>query len=60
MAPASLAVQSIAKKAQHRLHHKYRSLATRGKTPQKIVIAVARELVGFIWHIGQQRDLLAS
>lgn len=59
MAPTSLAVQAIAKRAQHRLHHKYRSLARRGKQPQKIVVAVARELAGFIWDIGQQRQLLA-
>lgn len=58
--PTSLAVQTIAKKAQYRLHHKYRSLAMRRKTPQKTVIAVARELVGFIWAIGQQKTLLAS
>lgn len=56
---ASLPVQAIAKKAQHRLHHKYRTLTMRGKTPQKVVIAVARELTGFIWAIGQQQTLLA-
>lgn len=32
-----------------RLHKKYHHLVYRGKMPQKAVIAIARELVGFIW-----------
>ncbi len=44
----------IARRAQRRLHHRYWALVQRGKTPNKAVTAVARELVGFIWELGQQ------
>jgi hypothetical protein len=47
-------VKEIAWRAQHRLHKRYRSLAAAGKNPQKIVTAVGRELLGFIWAIGVQ------
>ena len=39
----------IADEAQRRLTSRYRRLIERGKTPNKVVIAVARELVGFLW-----------
>lgn len=45
-------VKEIAWKAQHRLHRRYGHLASKGKTRQKVVTAVARELLGFIWAIG--------
>jgi transposase len=45
-------VKEIAWKAQHRLHRRYTSLTLRGKPHQKVVTAVARELLGFIWAIG--------
>jgi transposase len=45
-------VKEIAWKAQHRLHKRYRSLVAAGKNQQKIVTAVGRELLGFIWAIG--------
>jgi transposase len=45
-------VIEIAWKAQHRLHNRYRRLAARGKASPKVVTAVARELLGFLWHIG--------
>jgi len=45
-------VKAMAWKAQHRLHRRYRRLAARGKAHQKVVTAVARELLGFIWAIG--------
>lgn len=47
-------VKAIAWKAQHRLHAKYRRLTAKGKPHQKAVIAVARELLGFLWAIGVQ------
>jgi transposase len=56
----STEVQEIAWKAQLRLHKKYRKLLARGKNIQKVMTAVARELVGFIWAIGKQPKLLAS
>jgi transposase len=47
-------VKAIAWKAQHRLHGKYRKLAAKGKEHQKVVTAVGRELLGFVWAIGIQ------
>jgi transposase len=47
-------VKEIAWKAQHRLHHKYRKMVVRGKSNKTAVVAVARELIGFVWAIGQQ------
>jgi transposase len=45
-------VKAIAWKAQHRLHGRYRSLSARGKNHQRVITAISRELVGFIWAIG--------
>ena len=47
-------VKQIAWKAQHRLSGKYRRLLAKGKLHQKAVIAVGRELLGFMWAIGIQ------
>jgi hypothetical protein len=41
----------IALKAQHRLHRRYMALAARGKPNTKIIGAVGRELLGFIWAV---------
>lgn len=46
------AVTDISWKAQVRLCNRYRRMVTRGKTKQKVVIAVARELLAFMWAIG--------
>jgi transposase len=46
-------VISHAWKAQHRLHKLYHRIAAR-KGPQVAVVAVARELVGFLWAIMQE------
>ncbi|MCD6588033.1 MAG: IS110 family transposase [Candidatus Fermentibacteraceae bacterium] len=46
-------VQDIAWKAQERLHRKYMKLLMSGKPKNKVCVAVARELAGFIWAIGQ-------
>lgn len=51
---SSAPVREIAWKAQHRLHVRYSKLAAKGKAKQKVVTAVARELLGFIWAIGVQ------
>ena len=45
-------VKAIAWRAQHRLHARYRALLARGKSRQKVVTALGRELLGFIWAIG--------
>lgn len=42
-------VLTVADEAQRRLTGRYRRLIGRGKTPNKVVIAIARELVGFLW-----------
>jgi transposase len=47
-------VRDIAWKAQLRLHHKYRKMLARGKSKQITVIAISRELVGFVWAIAHQ------
>jgi transposase len=46
-------VQAIAWDAQKRLCHRYRHLTDGGKLKVQTVTAVARELAGFIWAIGQ-------
>jgi len=46
-------VQEIAWKAQVRLCGRYKTMATKGKVKVQICTAVARELTGFIWAIGQ-------
>ncbi|MGH3523933.1 MAG: IS110 family transposase, partial [Mycobacterium sp.] len=55
-------VKEIAWKAQHRLHTRYSKLCAKGKAKQKVVTAVGRELLGFIWAIGVQieRSMSAS
>jgi hypothetical protein len=50
----SAAIQLIAWKAQERLFKRYRRLIQRGKTRQIAIVAIARELSGFVWAIGQQ------
>jgi transposase len=45
-------VKEIAWKAQHRLHARYRKLTARGKNKGKVITAIGRELLGFIWAIG--------
>ena len=47
-------VKALAWKAQHRLHSRYHRLAAKGKPHQKVVTAIARELLGFMWAIGVQ------
>lgn len=46
------AVKAIAWRAQHRLHTRYRALLAKGKNKQKVITALGRELLGFIWAIG--------
>jgi transposase len=53
-------VKKICWKAQQRLHGRYQKLMGRGKTKQKTVVAIARELAGFIWAVGREEKLLAS
>jgi len=47
-------VRDIAWKAQTRLCSRYRRLGAKGKKPTVVVTAIARELAGFVWAIGQE------
>jgi transposase len=49
------AVITHAWKAQQRLHHRFNHLSYR-KRPQIAVVAVARELVGFLWAVMQELE----
>jgi transposase len=53
-------VRMIAEKAEQRLHRRFRKLIDHGKSSQKAVTAVARELVGFVWAIAREEKLLAA
>lgn len=48
------AVTDIAWKAQLRLNAKYKRLCARRLMKTKVVVAVARELAGFVWAIGRE------
>ena len=52
-------VCKIAWKAQLRLCARYRRLVAKGKTKQKVVTAIARELSAFLWAIAKQVQPLA-
>jgi len=47
-------VLDIASKARGRLYRRYNMMRARGKSQQTTIVACARELVGFVWAIGQQ------
>ena len=51
---APKAVRAIAWKAQTRLSTRYRALSKKGKRPTVVVVAIARELAGFVWAIGHE------
>ncbi len=48
-----LSVVAIAARAQRRLCARYRRLTDHGKPPLAVATTIARELLGFIWAIGQ-------
>jgi transposase len=48
------AIKAISWKAQDRLHRRYRRLLARGKSKAKVIVALARELLGFMWAIAQE------
>lgn len=55
----SKAVREIAWRAQLRLAHRYRRLNSRKLHPNKICVAIARELAGFVWDIARQVKVTA-
>jgi transposase len=50
-------IKAIGWHAQDRLHRRLRRLLGRGKLPQVAITAVGRELLGFVWSIGQRVEL---
>jgi hypothetical protein len=48
------AIRQIAWKAQLRLCARFRRLVARGKSRNRVVVAIARELSGFMWAIAKQ------
>ncbi len=42
-------------RCQQRLYRRWCRMAARGKPNQKIVVACARELAGFVWAIGSEQ-----
>jgi transposase len=44
-------LNEIGWKAQHRLHRRYAALQAKGKPHTKVVTAIGRELLGFVWAI---------
>lgn len=55
----STAVRDIAWRAQLRLAHRYRRLSARKLHPNKVCVAIARELAGFVWDIAHQVKVAA-
>jgi transposase len=53
-------VRARAWRCQQRLHRRWRRMAARGKPRQKIVVACARELAGFVWAIATEQPLRAE
>jgi transposase len=53
-------VKAIAEKAEERLYRRFTRLTNRGKNSRAAVTAVARELVGFVWAIAREEQLLAA
>lgn len=51
-------VRGISWEAQVRLYKRMKMLMARGKHPKTAIVAVARELAGFLWALGQQDDLV--
>ena len=47
------AIQDISWKAQGRLCKRYRKLIARGKHANQVVVAIAREWIGFMWAIAK-------
>jgi transposase len=46
-------LQDLSWKAQVRLCRRYRHLVARGKNPNKVVVAIAREMAAFVWAIAR-------
>jgi transposase len=60
LAGISPRVREIAWEAQKRLHRRLKRFAAVHKEPKKATVAVARELAGFIWALGQEEQLIET
>jgi transposase len=47
-------------RCQQRLYQRWQRMAGRGKPQQKIVVACARELAGFVWAIATEQPLRST
>ena len=47
-------IQDISWKAQVRLCKRYQRLVAKGKHANVVTVAIARELVGFVWAIAKE------
>jgi transposase len=54
------AVREIAWKAQCRLYRRYRTLIRKGKLKTVAIVAIARELAGFIWAVARAARVAAA
>src|SRR5262249_45571121 len=52
-------IQDVSWKAQVRLCKRSRQLCARGKNPNQVVVAIARELSAFMWAIAKQVPVTA-
>jgi transposase len=52
----SRVVRALSWKAQNRLHQRYRRLMARRLQRDKVIVAVARELCGFIWELLRSQE----
>jgi len=50
-------VRELSWRMQNRLHKRYVKLRARGKRDNKVIVAIARELCGFIWELQNKLDL---
>lgn len=50
-------VREISWSAQNRLNYRYRKLKARGKSHNKVVVSIAREMLGFIWELYRQVEI---
>lgn len=49
-------VAEMAWAAQERLHRRFWALTNKSKPSPKVIAALARELVGFVWAIGKETE----
>ena len=50
-------VRAISWRAQNRLHDRYKKLKARQKCHNKVIVALARELLGFLWELYRQVEI---